>query len=830
MRRVRKTIGRKSETELPLILAICPRITYNIGKEKNMTENKAGGDKMTLKELEIGKSARIISVGGEGALRQHFLDMGLIPEAEVTMVKLAPMGDPMELKIHGYELTLRIADAAEIEIEEQEGTKEKKEDKQKRNKKEISHPGLGEYGQSHIKAEEQPLPESEVLTFALAGNQNCGKTTLFNRLTGSNQHVGNFPGVTVDRKDGAIVGHSNTSITDLPGIYSMSPYSNEEIVTRQFILKEKPKGIINIVDATNIERNMYLTMQLMELDVPMVIALNMMDEVWENGGSIRINEMEQLLGVPVVPVSAVKNQGIDELVDHALHVAKYQEKPERIDFCSPDDKESAVHRCIHGIMHLIEDHARMADIPLRFAASKLAEGDKDILEALQLDQNEQEMVEHIVQQMEMERGLDRAAAIASMRFHFIQGVCADTVVKPKESREHVRSQKLDKILTGKYTAVPAFAIIMGLVFWLTFNVIGAWLADLLDLGITWLSNAVDGLLSAFHVNEALHSLIIDGIFNGVGSVLSFLPIIVTLFFFLSLLEDSGYMARVAFVMDKLLRKIGLSGRSIVPMLIGFGCTVPGVMATRTLSSERDRKMTILMTPFMSCSAKLPIYAFFTAAFFPQYGALVMIGLYFIGIFIGILAALVLKGSLFRGEPVPFVMELPNYRMPGVKNVAQLLWEKAKDFLQRAFTVIFLATIIIWILQTFDFRFNMVTDSQDSMLAGVAGLIAPVFKPLGFGDWRVCTALMTGFMAKESVVSTLSVLLPTNEFMFGILSPVSAMALLVFCLLYTPCVAAIASIKRELGGKWAVLVAVSQCVIAWAAAFIVQLIGMVFSFL
>ncbi len=778
---------------------------------------------MTLKELKIGKSARIISVGGEGALRQHFLDMGLIPEAEVTTVKFAPMGDPMELKIHGYELTLRIADADKIEVVEIENTKDLTSAGKK--KKEISHPGLGEYGQSHIKAEEHPLPENEILTFALAGNQNSGKTTLFNRLTGANQHVGNFPGVTVDRKDGTIIGHPDTSITDLPGIYSMSPYSSEEIVTREFILQEKPKGIINIVDASNIERNLYLTMQLMELDVPMVIALNMMDEVRENGGSIRINEMEHLLGVPVVPISAAKNEGIDELIDHAIHVAKYQEKPEKIDFCSADHNGSAIHRCIHGIMNLIEDHAATAHIPVRFAASKLAAGDNVVMESLALDQNEQEMVEHIVAQMETERGLDRAAAIASMRFGYIQDVCAETVVKPKESREHARSRKIDRILTGKYTAIPMFALIMGLVFWLTFNVIGAFLSDLLDMGITWLSDSIDRLLRAWDVNSTLHSLVIDGIFNGVGSVLSFLPIIVTLFFFLSLLEDSGYMARVAFVMDKLLRKIGLSGRSIVPMLIGFGCTVPGVMATRTLSSERDRKMTILMTPFMSCSAKLPIYAFFTAAFFPRHGALVMIGLYFVGILTGILAAIILKGSLFKGEPVPFVMELPNYRMPGAKNVAQLLWEKAKDFLQRAFTVIFVATIVIWFLQTFDFRFNMVTDSQGSILASLAGLIAPIFQPLGFGDWRVCTALITGFMAKESVVATLSVLLPGKELLFELLNLADAMSLLVFCLLYSPCVAAIASVKRELGGKWAVCVAAGQCIIAWIAALLVHLIGM-----
>lgn len=779
---------------------------------------------MNLKELEIGKSAVILSVGGEGALRQHFLDMGLIPGAEVTLIKLAPMGDPMELKIHGYELTIRLDDAEKIKI--REITKHSVEKGIER-KKSIPHPGLGEGGKYHVKADEHPLPDGETITFALAGNQNCGKTTLFNRLTGSNQHVGNFPGVTVDRKDGVITGHSNTLITDLPGIYSMSPYSSEEIVTREFILNEKPKGIINIVDASNIERNLYLTMQLMELDIPMVLALNMMDEVRENGGSIRINEMEEMLGIPVVPISAAKNEGIGELVDHAIHVAKYQEKPGRVDFCSSDDEGSAVHRCIHGIMHLIEDHAERAGIPVRFAASKLAEGDKMIMEKLELQQNEVEMIEHIIYQMETERSLDRAAAIADMRFRFIQKVCDRTVVKPKESKEHIRSRKIDSILTGKYTAIPAFVGIMALVFWLTFNVIGAWLSDLLDMGITWLTDVTDAALSAANVNDALHSLIIDGIFTGVGSVLSFLPVIVTLFFFLSLLEDSGYMARVAFVMDKLLRKIGLSGRSIVPMLIGFGCTVPGVMASRTLSSERDRKMTILLTPFMSCSAKLPIYGFFTAAFFPKHGAIVMIGLYFIGIVLGVFAALVMKESMFKGDPVPFVMELPNYRMPGAKNVIQLLWEKAEDFLHRAFTIIFIATIVIWFLQTFDFRLNMVADSQNSILATIAGFISPVFKPLGFDDWRISTALISGFMAKESVVSTLSVLIPSGQVLGAILTPVSAMALLVFCLLYTPCVAAIASIRRELGRKWALGVVVGQCIIAWCAALIVRIIGMLF---
>lgn len=779
---------------------------------------------MTLKELEIGKSAQILAVGGEGALRQHFLDMGLIPGAEVTLVKYAPMGDPMQLKIRGYELTLRLADAEQIEVRPiAKLTEEQESDKTGR--KRAFHPGLGEGGKYHVKADEHPLPEGEQLTFALAGNQNCGKTTFFNRLTGSNQHVGNFPGVTVDRKDGMIRGHANTLVTDLPGIYSMSPYSSEEIVTREFLLGEKPKGIINIIDATNIERNMYLTLQLMELDTPMVVALNMMDEVRENGGSILINEMEEMLGVPVIPISAAKNEGIGEVADHAIHVAKYQEKPGRVDFCSGDDEGSAVHRCIHGIMHLIEDHAKRAGIPVRFAASKLAEGDKLVLEKLNLDQNEKEMLEHIIVQMEKERGLDRAAAIADMRFRFIQKICAETVIKPHESREHARSRRMDRILTGKYTAIPAFICIMGLVFWLTFNVIGAWLSGLLEMGISALTDLADSAMSAVGVNSVLQSLVIDGIFNGVGSVLSFLPTIVTLFFFLSMLEDSGYMARVAFVMDKLLRKIGLSGRSIVPMLIGFGCTVPGVMASRTLSSERDRKMTILLTPFMSCSAKLPIYGFFTAAFFPGKGALVMVALYFFGILMGILAALAMKGSLFKGEPVPFVMELPNYRMPGAKNVAQLLWEKARDFLQRAFTVIFVATIIIWFLQTFSLHFSVVTDSQDSILAAVAGVIAPVFAPLGFGDWRVSTALISGFMAKESVVATLSVLMPGKDVMMSVLTPLSAASLLVFCLLYTPCVAAVAAIRRELGGKWAAAVVIGQCVIAWIAAFAVHTIGL-----
>ncbi len=772
---------------------------------------------MTLKDLGIGKSASIVSVGGEGALRQHFLDMGLIPGAEVTMVKHAPMGDPVEVRIHSYELTLRLADAQKIEIADLEQPVRASADTKKRT---IPHPGLGESGKYHSKDHENPLPEGTEMMFALAGNQNCGKTTLFNQLTGSNQHVGNFPGVTVDRKDGEIKGYAQTLVTDLPGIYSLSPYSNEEIVTRNFILNEHPHGIINIVDATNIERNLYLTMQLMELDVPMVLALNMMDEVRENGGSVRINEMESLLGIPVVPISAAKNEGIAELVSHAVHVANYQEKPGRQDFCDANDRGGAVHRCLHGIMHLVEDHAKAAGIPIRFAATKLVEGDTLLQEQLCLNENEKDMLEHIVSQMEEESGLDRAAAIADMRFAFINKVCHKAVVKPRESKEHVRSVRMDRILTGKYTAIPCFIGIMAAVFYLTFNVIGSALESLLGFVITWLTELVSGWMTAAGVNAALHSLVIDGIFNGVGSVLSFLPVIVTLFFFLSLLEDSGYMARVAFVMDKLLRKIGLSGRSIVPMLVGFGCTVPGVMASRTLPSERDRKMTILLTPFMSCSAKLPIYGFFADAFFPGHAGLVMIGLYFGGILAGIIIALLLKGTLFKGEAVPFVMELPNYRMPGAKNVAQLLWEKAKDFLQRAFTVIFIATIVIWFLQNFDTGLSMVSDSQDSILAVVAGVIAPVFTPLGFGDWRISTALITGFMAKESVVSTLSVLFGSTENLLAVLTPAAAVSLLVFCLLYTPCVAAVAAVKRELGTKWAAVVATGQCVIAWIASFLV----------
>ena len=775
---------------------------------------------MTLRELKIGESAVVTQLGGEGALRQHFLDMGMIPGAEVTVQKMAPMGDPMELKIHGYELTLRLADAEKIEIEKISEKREHPLPKKKHFKWE--HPGLGEGGKYHEKSSEHPLPDGTVLTYALVGNQNCGKTTLFNQLTGSNQHVGNFPGVTVDRKDGAIKGHPDTLVTDLPGIYSMSPYSSEEIVSRNFVLNEMPKAIINIVDATNIERNLYLTMQLLEMNIPMVVALNMMDEVTGNSGSIDINGMEALLGVPVIPISAAKNEGVDELVRHALHIAKYQERPTRQDFCDENDYDGAVHRCIHAVIHLIEDHARRAKLPVRFAASKAIEGDSLILEQLALDQNEKEMLEHIVLQLEKERGLDRNAAIADMRFSFIEKVCRQTVVKPKESKEHIRSQKIDRILTGKYTAIPCFVGIMVAVFYLTFNVIGACLQDLLALGIDALTKVTDHVLTAANVNPAIHGLVIDGIFSGVGSVLSFLPVIVTLFFFLSLMEDSGYIARVAFFMDKLLRKIGLSGRSIVPMLIGFGCTVPAVMSTRTLPSERDRKMTILLTPFMSCSAKLPIYAFFVNAFFPGRGGLIMAGLYILGIVMGILIALFYKGTLFKGEAVPFVMELPNYRLPGFKNVSQLLWEKAKDFLQRAFSVILVATVVVWFLQSFDLHLNMVTDSQNSILATIAGMIAPLFQPLGLGDWRICTSLISGFMAKESVVSILEILFAGN--VNTALSTLSAASLLVFSLLYTPCVAAIASIKRELGQRWAIGVVVWQCVIAWLAAFAVHLIG------
>lgn len=775
---------------------------------------------MTLKELAIGKSAVIRTVGASGALRQHFLDMGMIPGAEVTVVKFAPMGDPMELQVHGYELTLRLAEAEQIEVEEiSERTNSHFRGERL---KPVDHPGLGEEGKYHSEEDANPLPDGTVLTYALVGNQNCGKTTLFNQLTGANQHVGNFPGVTVDRKDGTIKGYPNTNVTDLPGIYSMSPYSSEEIVSRNFVLDEHPKAIINIVDATNIERNLYLTMQLLEMDIPMVVALNMMDEVIGNHGSIDVNTMEALLGVPVIPISAAKNEGVDEVIRHALHVAKYQERPLRQDFCDKSDHDGAVHRCIHAVIHLIEDHAEEAKLPVRFAATKAIEGDPLILEQLKLDQNELDMLEHIVQQMETEREVDRSAAIADMRFDFIERLCEQTVVKPKESKERVRSEKIDKILTGKYTAIPCFIGIMVLVFYLTFNVIGAFLQGILEMGIDQLSRMAEAGLLALNVNDAIRSLVIDGIFTGVGSVLSFLPIIVTLFFFLSMMEDSGYIARVAFVMDKMLRKIGLSGRSIVPMLIGFGCTVPAVMATRTLTSERDRKMTILLTPFMSCTAKLPIYAFFVSTFFPGNGGLIMSGLYVLGIVVGILIAFLYRGTLFKGEPVPFVMELPNYRLPGAKNVAQLLWEKAKDFLQKAFTVILMATIVVWFLQSFDLHLNLVENSADSILAIIAGALVPILRPLGLGDWRICTALISGFMAKESVVSTLEVLFGGG--IASVLTPLSAGVLLVFSLLYTPCVAAVASVKRELGAKWAVGMVFWQCLIAWIVAIITRGIG------
>lgn len=782
----------------------------------------------TLNDLPIGKAATVVAVGGEGSLRQHFLDMGIIPEVDVVMVKHAPMGDPLEVRIHGYELTLRKDDARKIKVADVRAANAERTGGKRARRyfaEHVAHPGLGEGGKFHDKETENPLPEDEPLTFALVGNQNCGKTTLFNQLTGANQHVGNFPGVTVDRKDGHIRGHAKAVVTDLPGIYSLSPYSNEEVLTRQFLLDEHPRGIINIVDATNVERNLYLTMQLLELGVPMVVALNMMDEVEGNGGTIHVNEMEKLLGVPVVPISASKNEGIAELVDHALHVARYQEPPLCQDFCAADAHGGAVHRSLHGIMALIEDHAERAGMPVRFAASKLAEGDELVLAKLALDDNEQKMLAHIIRQLEEERGLDRAAAMADMRFAFIGKVCDECVVRPQESREHARSMTLDRLFTGTFTAIPAFVAIMALVFWLTFNVVGAWLSEILEAGIGWVTDVAANALAAAQVNEVLQSLIIDGVFNGVGSVVGFLPTIVTLFFFLSLLEDSGYMARVAFVMDKLLRKIGLSGRSIVPMLVGFGCTVPAVMAARTLPSERDRKMTIMLTPFMSCSAKLPIYAFFTAAFFPHTGAAVMVGLYFGGIAVGVLAALALRRSLFSGEAVPFVMELPNYRMPSARNVGQLLWEKAKDFLERAFTIIFLATIVIWFLQTFDFGLNVVTDSADSMLAVVAGWISPVFAPLGFDDWRISTALVTGIMAKESVVSTLSILFGSTASLVVALTPLAALGLLVFCLLYTPCVAAIASVKRELGGRWALAMVFGQFAVAWLAALVVRGVGL-----
>ena len=779
---------------------------------------------MNLAEIKEKQSAVLTEIGGQGALRQHFLDMGLIPGTRVTYVKAAPMGDPIEYRIWDYELTLRLSEAEQIKVTDVQTVTEDKQEKQNGTQKKSSgskHPGLGEMGIYPVKQRGAKIGKDELLTFGLAGNQNCGKTTLFNQLTGSNQHVGNFPGVTVDRKDGPIRNQENTLVTDLPGIYSMSPYTSEEIVSREFFLKNRPRGIINIVDATNIERNLYLTLQLIELDIPMVLALNMMDEVRDNGGTIDINLLEDTLGIPVVPISAAKNEGIDELVAHAVHVARYRERPGRMDFCDAEGADGgAMHRCIHSIMHLIEDHAHKYKIPTRFAASKLVEGDKLVEESLHLDQNELEMIEHIISQMETESGMDRQAALANMRFTFIHKVCDATVVRPHESKEHIRSQKMDKILTGKYTAIPVFAGIMILIFYFTFGLVGKWLSELLNLGIGAFTNWVDQLLTLAHVNGVVHSLVIDGIFAGVGSVLGFLPTIVTLFFFLSLLEDSGYMARIAFVMDKLLRKIGLSGRSFVPMIIGFGCSVPAIMATRTLPSERDRKMTVLLTPFMSCSAKMPIYAFFAAAFFPGKSALVMTILYFTGIVVGIAFAWILDHTTFRGEPVPFVMELPNYRFPSAKSVGRLIWDKAKDFLTRAFTIIFLATIIIWFLQSFDTHLNIVTDSKESILALIGSLIAPIFAPLGFGNWKISTALITGFMAKESVVSTLTVLSAID-----LLTPFTAAVFLVFTLLYTPCVAAIASVKRELGGKWAAGVAITQCVIAWIVALIVRLIGL-----
>ena len=778
---------------------------------------------MNLHQIKIGETVSVKKLGGNGELRQHFLDMGIIPGAQITLVKYAPLGDPMEFRLHGYELTLRVADAEKIEAEAVSSTEQTKTETQLQ---EVSvnaeHPGLGEGGKYHDKKEEKPLPEGTTLSFALVGNQNCGKTTLFNKLTGSNQHVGNFPGVTVDRKSGAIKGHANTVITDLPGIYSMSPYTSEELISRDFVLNEKPHAIINIVDATNIERNLYLTMQLLELNIPLVIALNMMDEMTANGGSIDVNKMEHILGVPVVPISAKKGQGIEELISHALHVAKFQERPLRQDFCGKEHNGGAVHRALHGTIHLIEDHAENAKVPVRFAATKLLEDDKRILHKLDLDVNEKEMLEHIILQMEKERNLDRSAAIADMRFSFIYRLCDLCVKKPHESKERARSQRIDKILTGKWTAIPCFIAIMAGVFYLTFNVIGAWLQELLEQGIELLTTACNSGLALIGVNKVLHSLIIEGIFAGVGSVLSFLPVIVTLFFFLSMLEDSGYIARVAFFMDKLLRKIGLSGRSIVPLLIGFGCSVPAIMSTRTLPSERDRKMTILLTPFMSCTAKLPIYAFFVNAFFPKHGGLLMTGLYFLGIIVGIIIALLYKRTIFKGEAVPFVMELPNYRMPGLRNTAQLLWEKAKDFLQRAFTVIFMATIVVWFLQSFNWKMQVVNDAERSMLASIARLISPIMKPVGLGDWQISVALVSGFIAKESVVSTLEILFTGG--VQAMLSPLSAASLLVFSLLYTPCIAAIASVKRELGSKWAATLVIWQCTIAWLCSLAVYLIG------
>ncbi len=791
---------------------------------------------MTIKDMKIGESAVIDAVGGEGALRQHFLDMGVIPGARVTVVKFAPMGDPVELRIHGYELTLRLDDAAHITVRDVLLRLEDADaaapagaagEAQNTKRRRTAHPYFGEPGVHHEKQNENPLPDGHILTFALVGNQNCGKTTLFNRLTGANQHVGNFPGVTVDRKDGAILGHPKTLITDLPGIYSMSPYSSEEVVSRNFVLKEQPDAIINIVDATNIERNLYLTMQLLEMNRPMVVALNMMDELTGNGGSIDVNAMEAQLGVPVVPISAAKNKGIEELVTHALHIAKYQEKPQRLDFCQKDEFGGAVHRCLHAVVHLIEDHAEMSSLPVRFAAGKAIEGDQLIIDQLALDQNEKELLEHITLQMETERGLDRSAAIADMRFRFIEKVCQECVHKPRESKEHVRSEKMDQILTGRYTAIPVFICIMAAVFYLTFNVIGAWLQGLLETAIGALTEVTAAAMAAGGVNPVLQDLVLSGIFEGVGSVLSFLPIVVTMFFFLSLLEDSGYIARVAFFMDKLLRRIGLSGRSIVPLLIGFGCTVPAVMATRTLPSERDRRMTIVLTPFMSCTAKLPIYAFFVNAFFPGKGGFVMTGLYLFGIVVGILDAFLYKKTIFRGEAVPFVMELPNYRLPSARSTLQLMWEKAKDFLEKAFSVILVATVVVWFLQSFSLRFNLVEDSADSIMAMLAGILVPLFRPLGLGDWRICTSLISGFMAKESVVSVLEVLFGAQGGINAVLGTAEAGALLIFSLLYTPCVAAIASIRRELGGRWAFGVVVWQCVVAWGCAFIFRMVCGIF---
>lgn len=774
---------------------------------------------MTLKELKPGESGLIVAVGGEGSLRQHFLDMGVIPGVDVTVIKLAPMGDPMELRIHGYELTLRLDDAAKIDIQPIKNIEKKVTPVVKEGGAKVAHPALGEPGVHHDKSTENPLPDDHVLSFALVGNQNCGKTTLFNRLTGANQHVGNFPGVTVDRKDGSIIGHPNTVITDLPGIYSMSPYTSEEVVSREFVLDSHPDAIINIVDATNIERNLYLTMQLLEMGTPMVVALNMMDELVGNGGSIDVNRMEQMLGVPVVPISAAKNQGIEELVTHVMHVAHFQEKPLIQDFCNKEDYGGSVHRCIHAVIHLIEDHAERNGLPVRFAANKCIEGDELVLGKLMLDPNEQEMLEHITVQMEHERGLDRSAALADMRYGFIEKVSGRCVNKPKETREHIRSERIDKILTGKFTALPLFALIMGLVFYLTFNVIGAFFQKILEIGIEYITNLTDAALTSAGVNAVLHDLVIGGIFEGVGSVLSFLPIVVTMFFFISMLEDSGYIARVAFFMDKLLRKIGLSGRSIVPLLIGFGCTVPAVMSSRTLPSKRDRRMTILLTPFMSCTAKLPIYAFFVNAFFNKNAGLVMTGLYFLGIIVGIIVAFIYKTFVFKGEAVPFVMELPNYRMPSLQSTLQLMWEKSKDFLKKAFSVILIATIVVWILQTFDLHFNAVEDSSKSIIAAISGMLAPLLVPIGLGDWRICTALISGVMAKESVVSVMEVLFSTGGGVRAALSEAAAASLLVFSLLYTPCIASIAAIKNELGKRWAVTVVIWQCVIAWIVSFI-----------